>query len=269
MDKKILLFDLDGTLLTSEKIISEDTKNSIIECQRKGHQVVLASGRPLSGILKSASELLMEEFNGLIIAYNGSMVYDLKNKKVLYETKLSLEDIDCILKHCEKFDITPMIDKNHQLFTSNLNGFNAVNEANGNNMELTYVENLRDFVDFPCHKILTSGEPSSLVPIFDDLAKPFIGKYNVMFTSLCYIEFTPINIDKGSALTILLNHLNANSSDCIAFGDGHNDYAMMKLAGTSVCMGNGVDACKEIATIVTDSNNNDGIAKALRQLNLV
>ena len=201
--KKILLFDLDGTLLTSKKLITNATKEMINKCQNQGHIVVLASGRPLSGVLQFAKELDLNQYPSYIIAYNGSLLYDLQREDIIYENNLKQAEIKEILEHCRKFKITPMIDHQGKLYVDNLKGYNLDYEAKGNNLELSYAESLIDFITFPAKKVLTSGEPDYMKEVFENLRAPFIDKYSVMFTSAFYIEFNPLGVDKAETL----NHL--------------------------------------------------------------
>ena len=84
MELKAIVMDIDGTLLNKEKIISTRTKNKLIEAQKKGIKIVLASGRPTQGMLPLARELEMDTYEGFLISYNGSQVYDVKTKEILF-----------------------------------------------------------------------------------------------------------------------------------------------------------------------------------------
>ncbi len=264
--KNILLFDLDGTLLTSNKLITNATKEMLNNCQKQGHIVVLASGRPLSGILQFAKELDLNKYPSYIIAYNGSLLYDLQREKAIYETILKQEEIKEILEHCKKFKVTTMVDHQSKMYVSDIKGYNVDYEAKGNALELCYIEDLIDFITFPAKKVLTSGKPDYMKEIFEQLKEPFSDKYNVMFTSAIYIEFNPLGVDKGDTLNHLCRYLNVDKNDCIAFGDGYNDISLLKSVKTSVCMGNGVDALKSVASFITKTNDEDGVVFALKML---
>ena len=87
-----------------------------------------------------------------------------------------------------------------------------------------------------------------------------------MFTAPYYFEFTPLGVDKTRALKETFAKLGIDRSEVIAFGDAQNDQSMIEWSGTGVAMGNAVDEVKAVADYVTDTNNEDGIAKALARL---
>ncbi|MFR2018740.1 MAG: HAD-IIB family hydrolase, partial [Eubacterium sp.] len=81
-----------------------------------------------------------------------------------------------------------------------------------------------------------------------------------------FLEITKNGTDKGTALEMLCNHLKIELNKVIAFGDGENDLQFLNKAGTAVAMGNATDSVKAQADIITDTNNNQGVLKALKGL---
>ena len=81
MDLKTIVLDIDGTLLNAKKIMTTRTREKLIEAQEKGIKVVLASGRPTRGMIPLAEELEMDKYEGFLVSYNGSQVYDVKTKE--------------------------------------------------------------------------------------------------------------------------------------------------------------------------------------------
>lgn len=88
---KVIIMDVDGTLTNSKKVVTEKTKNALIKAQELGAILVLASGRPISGLLDLSKELKMNEHNGLLISFNGSKVIDCETNKVLFNETMSVE----------------------------------------------------------------------------------------------------------------------------------------------------------------------------------
>ena len=88
---KVIIMDVDGTLTNSKKVVTEKTKNALIKAQEEGAILVLASGRPTSGLLDLAKELKMNEHNGLLVAFNGSKVIDCETNEVLFNETMSIE----------------------------------------------------------------------------------------------------------------------------------------------------------------------------------
>lgn len=118
MNYQILFTDMDGTLLNDEKSISQDVLNAMTAYTNAGGQIVLSSGRPLSGILQVVNELKLHTPNMYIIAYNGAMVYDLTNDKVLMEQRVPLSIARTVLDmahemniHCHTYSDTTIISE--------------------------------------------------------------------------------------------------------------------------------------------------------------
>lgn len=270
---KVIIMDVDGTLTNSEKIVTDKTRNALIKAQELGVRLVLASGRPTSGLLDLAKELKMDENNGLLVSFNGSKVVDCENNNVLFNKTMSVEEGQAVLEHMKKFDVKPMIDKGDYMYvndvfnnTINYNGrpFNIIQyESRGGKFKLCEKDDLASFADYPLNKILTAGDPEYLQANYKEMMEPFKDSLNCMFTAAFFFEFTAKGIDKAKAIDTVLIPMGYKREEIIAFGDGHNDASMVKYAGIGVAMDNAVDDLKAIADEVTLSNEDDGIAYTL------
>jgi Cof subfamily protein (haloacid dehalogenase superfamily) len=273
MSIKVIIMDVDGTLFSNHKMITEETKKALLKAQDLGAKLILASGRPTSGLVALGKELLMDKHHGLFVAYNGSKVIDCMNNNVLFNQPLSIEEGKAILEHMKKFEARPMIDKDEYMYVNNVydniiqfNGgdFNVFDyESRGGNFLLCEKEDLADFLDYEVNKILTTADPEYLQIHHEEMYAPFKDTLSGMFTGPFYFEFTAQGIDKAKALDSVLKPMGYTTDEMIAFGDGMNDLSMLQYVGTGVAMGNAVDAVKEQAQYVTASNDEDGIAKAL------
>ncbi|MDV4150887.1 Cof-type HAD-IIB family hydrolase [Clostridium sp. AL.422] len=270
---RVIIMDVDGTLTNSKKVMTEKTKNALIKAQESGAILVLASGRPTSGLTDLAKELKMNENNGILVSFNGSKVVDCQTNEVLFNETMSIEDGQAVLEHMKKFNVKPMIDKDDYMYvndvfsnTINYNGapFNIIQyESRGGKFKLCEKDDLAAFADYPLNKILTAGDPEYLQANYKEMMEPFKDKLNCMFTAAFFFEFTAKGIDKAKALDSVLIPMGYKKEEMIAFGDGHNDASMVKYAGIGVAMDNAVDDLKAIADEVTLSNEDDGIAYTL------
>lgn len=273
---KVIIMDVDGTLTNSKKQITPKTKEMLIAAQNKGIKLVLASGRPVSGLIGLAKELEMEKHHGLLVSFNGSKVVDCQTKEVLFNQTMRIEDAREVLEHMKNFKVYPMIDKGNYLFVNDVyKGMITYQnekidiiqyEARGGNFKLCEIEDLSSFVDFPLNKILTAGDPEYLNEHYQDMMEPFKERLNCMFTAQFYFEFTAKGIDKAKALDSVLKPMGFQQEEMVAFGDGDNDATMLSYAGIGVAMDNAQDSLKKIADKITLSNEEDGIAVMLETL---
>lgn len=277
MTIKAIVLDIDGTLLTDEKKISSATKQALIEAQKNGIKVILASGRPTSGMLPFVKELALDDYHGLVVSYNGAHVLDLTTNKELFSQPLPIDTSKRILEHLKQFDVLPMIAKEDYMYVNDVyNGllnldpakepFNIIEyEARGGHFSLCEKKDLAAFVDFPLHKILVAGDPNYLSDNWKKIIAPFKNEVSGMFSAPVYFEFTDRGIDKANALDQVLGEQGITADQIISFGDGHNDLSIIQYAGTGVAMGNAVAELKEAADHITLSNNDEGIAVALKK----
>lgn len=274
-DIKVIIMDVDGTLTNSEKKITERTKKTLIRAQEEGAILVLASGRPTSGLMDYAKELKMDKHHGLLVSFNGAKVVECQTNKVLFNETMTVEEGQDVLEHMKKFDVKPMIDKDDYLFVNDVYNcyvqykdkpFNVIQyESRGGKFKLCEKDDLAAFADYPLNKILTAGDPEYLKANYEDMMEPFKDTLSCMFTGPFYFEFTAKGIDKAKALDSVLIPMGYKKEEMIAFGDGHNDASMVKYAGIGIAMANAVDDLKEIADEVTLSNEEDGIAYTLTE----
>lgn len=278
MDIKAIVLDIDGTLLNDDKKLMKKTKEALIKAQEKGIKVILASGRPTPGMLKYVDELQMNQYDGMIVSYNGAHVLDVCSQKELFSQPLSIENSKKILEHLKSFDVKPMIAKDEYMYVNNVfdgmldlgatDGlFNIIEyESRGGNFQLCEKEDLAAFVDFPLHKILVAAQPEYLEEHWEEILAPFKQSVSGMFSAPMYFEFTDQGIDKANALEQTLKPLGIHREHIVSFGDGHNDLSLINYAGLGIAMGNAVDELKDVADKITTSNNEDGIATALAEL---
>ena len=274
MIKKVIIMDVDGTLTNGQKVVTPQTKEALLKAEQAGAILILASGRPTSGLMDLARELEMDKHHGLLVAYNGSTVVDCETKEVLFNQALSVEEAKAVLEHMKKFDrVRPMIDKGEYMYVNNVydnwitwkgKPFDVIQyESRGGKFKLCEIDDLAEFVDFPLNKILTTSDPEYLQEHYQEMMAPFKDTLSCMFTGDFYFEFTAQGIDKAKALDTVLIPMGYKQEDMIAFGDGHNDASMVKYAGLGIAMENAVQDLKDIADEVTLSNEEDGIAVAL------
>ena len=105
MEKKLLVLDIDGTLVNDKKEITPRTKEALFQVMERGHSVMIASGRPTPGVQKYVDELKLAEYGGYVLTYNGARVQDCSTGKELYEKKLSNSLLRPIYEYAEAHDL--------------------------------------------------------------------------------------------------------------------------------------------------------------------
>lgn len=274
MTIKVIIMDIDGTLVNSEKKLTQKTKEALIKAQELGIKVILASGRPTKGMFGLAKELEMDKHDGFLVSYNGSQIIDCQTNEILFNQPLSIEEGKAILEHMKNFQVYPMLDKGDYMHLNNVfaplihvsgEPFNVIEyEARGGGFKLCEHDDLSEYLDWEINKILTAGEPDYLQEVGEQLGAPFKDQLSCMFTSAFYYEFTAKGIDKANALNEVLIPLGYSQEEMIAFGDGMNDLSMIEYCGIGVAMANAVQPLKDASSYITTSNDEDGIAVALK-----
>ena len=274
MSIKVIIMDVDGTLTNGKKVVTPKTTEALLKAEEAGAFLILASGRPTTGLMDLARELKMDQHHGLLVSYNGSKVNDCETMETLFNQALSVEEGKAVLEHMKKFDrVRPMIDKGEYMYVNNVydnwitwkgKPFDVIQyESRGGKFKLCEMDDLAAFVDFPLNKILTTSDPEYLQEHYKEMMEPFKDTLSCMFTGDFYFEFTAQGIDKAKALDTVLIPMGYKKEEMIAFGDGHNDASMVKYAGIGVAMENAVQDLKDIADEITLSNEEDGIAVSL------
>ena len=267
---KMVAFDLDGTLLNSEKKISEATRTALERAIGQGVVVLPATGRPLVGVPQE-----LKEFPGIryAVTANGARVVDLQTGETVCESTLPLEMAEKIL------DIFDTYDCHQEIFANGVSFASKKTEANiydyfKSRHHAEYTLNTRTFVESVRMQARELGRPLEKVQAmfcdeesFKDAKNKLDQLSGIVATDAIgnNWEVNKEGTDKGNALIQLGKVLGIEKDEIMALGDGMNDYAMIEKVGFGVVMENGVDELKQIAKHITASNDEDGVAKAIEQ----
>ena len=262
---KLIALDMDGTLLNSSKEISERTKLAIKEARKKGVYVVLASGRPLEGLLKSLNELDLTTENDYVLSYNGCLVQNVKTREVISDLTLRGADLNDLYSLSKKVGVNiHSFSKDRGLITPKHSKYTQV-EADINDIDINIVPHDNIDPDEIIVKVMMIDEPEILDEGMSKLPKELWEKYSVAKSTPYFLEFFNKESNKGLALDRLAKHLGIKKEEIITMGDAMNDFPMIEYAGMGIAMGNAVPEIKEIANYITDTNDNDGVAKAIEK----
>jgi Cof subfamily protein (haloacid dehalogenase superfamily) len=247
-------------------VITPATREILQKAQQQGIRLVLASARPSPGLYKERDILRLQEYGGILMSYNGGRIVDAATGTVLFETAMDIAMTKDVLRFLETLPVTPILDDGRQFYVTDAKGFKVDYECQNNNMICSEVGSLAEFLNFAPIKILMSVQPEQLKAVQRQIADFLPEELTVVQTASFYLEVIPRRINKGQGIRDICQTLGFETGEVIAFGDAENDIPMLRTAGMGVAMGNASAAVKAAADYVTLSNNEDGIAAALKKL---
>ena len=266
---KLILLDLDGTLLTGDKQISPTNYDALERCAANGVHIVPSTGRFYSGMPQVVRDL---PFVRYVVAVNGAQVYDVKEDKVLCREEIPLE---------AAFRVFDALDRLPVIYDCYMGGFGY------DSVEM--YERIDEFISDPRVNAMVKGTRKpvpdlrvflreqgrplqKLQMFFKDMERRAVELERLpkLFPDLTVtssitnnIEINAKNANKGEALRFLCRHLGLSIEESMSFGDSSNDLSMIVAAGTGVAMANADQALLDAADYVTDTNDNDGVARAI------
>ncbi|WP_321329800.1 HAD family hydrolase [uncultured Ilyobacter sp.] len=248
---KILSFDLDGTLLTDDKKISERTLEVLLRCKEEGKVIVFNSGRPTQFIYSVLPEVFHED---VVISSNGAMVY--KNKKLIHENLIDKNTVWDIIQMIETVfnDMFFIVEQDNKSLTR------CKDREYNEQMLCSYHEfSKENVIDSP--KILLKTKE---LDYFD------LNILNMLIPESCRLIFTDnmefaqlvhADTNKLYGVNKVLEIEKISLEDLVSFGDDFNDLEILSWSGYGVAMGNAIEEIKNVSKYIADTNEKDGVAK--------
>lgn len=257
-DKKLFVFDIDGTLLDQNKNLHLKTKEAVKELM-KNHEVAIATGRNRAMAMEVIKELDVSNY----IVCNGAAAYCQNDS--IFTNELNKEELNKLI---------------------------TLADANGHQLIYETVDHLRRRNQEPNNRMIESMKHVGFsVPEFD---REYFKKQSLVQCLLFYsheeaelydnnqfkhlrfvrwyetgVDVLPVDGSKYETIKYLARHMGIDNNNIIAFGDGFNDIEMIGQVGLGVAMGNAEKEVKDVAKMVTDTNDEYGIYKALKHLNFI
>ena len=286
---KLVAIDLDGTLLNSYGEVSNENKQAIKNAINNGVEVVLSSGRIGDSVESIAHDL---GANNYYISGNGSMLYNMKENKIEYENFIEKEKMLKLIKICDENSIYYSIYTENMVITKSLKynvafyNYENSKKLSNKRTNINIVQNIYEYVEnLEDNKFLKITICDDSEIIFSRIIDKFKKINNIDVLDVAhmsrkiikdgteevpveyyYTEITNKNADKWTAIEYLIKKINIKKEEVIAIGDNMNDELMIKNAGMGVAMGQSNPKIKEIADVVTQDNNNNGVANILNKL---
>ena len=266
MKYKLLVLDVDGTLLNDEREISKRTLAALLKVQQMGVRIVLASGRPTYGLMPLAKTLELGNYGGFVLSYNGWQIIKAQNGEILFERRINPEMLPYLEKKARKNGFAIFTYHDDTLITDSPDNEYIKNEALLNNLKIIREDEFSTAIDFaPCKCMLVSDKEKALIGLEQHWEKRLAGTLDAFRSEPYFLEVVPCGVNKANTLGALLEHLGVTREEVIAVGDGVCDVTMLQLAGMGVAMGHSQDSVKVCADYVTASNEEDGVALAVEK----
>lgn len=264
---KLIAIDMDGTLLNDQHEITEEVKDALAQVQQLGIRIVLCSGRPIDGLGKYIEELKLNQEDDYVAAYNGALVQHTRTKEALIELSLAHDHLEQLYKLSVTLDTPMHFFGPEGLYTPNKNiSSYTVLESFLNGIPLHY----REISDIPSDsllpKIMFIDHPKNLDQIIQELPEELYEQYTIVQSAPFFLEFMHPNAGKGNAIHKLAEKLGIKQEEVMCIGDNENDLSMIEYAGCGVAMGNAIPSVKAVADFETLSNNENGVAHAIKKL---
>ncbi|MDR1723651.1 MAG: Cof-type HAD-IIB family hydrolase [Tannerella sp.] len=266
MEYKLIVLDVDGTLLNNDDIITARTRTTLIKAQQMGVKIVLATGRPIFGVMPLSRELEMDKYGGFVLSYNGGQIINVQSGELMFEKRINPSMLPYLERKAIKNNFAIFTYKDDTIITNDASNVHIIREAELNSMRLTEVTNFAESIDFAPYKCMLVGDEEALIDLESHWKRRLAGELDVFRSEEFFLEVVPPFIDKANTLSVLLEKLSIDPANVIAIGDGVCDVSMLQFVGTGIAMGNARESVKACADHVTLSNEEDGVAIAIEKV---
>ncbi|CAH0173824.1 Sugar phosphatase YidA [Stenotrophomonas lactitubi] len=261
---ELVAIDMDGTLLDPAHKLTPRVKQAIAQARALGVHIVLTSGRPVPGLVPFLHELGIDGDDDYCIACNGGLVQCIGPRETVVEYPLSFDDfVYCeqvareIGVHFQALDAQRMYTPNQDI------SIYTVADSHLSRMPLSYRRVADMDLGMSFIKLMMIDEPEVLDAAIARLPAALTERFAVLKSAPFFLEVFDRRAGKGPSLQKLAEHLGIDRANVMAIGDQENDLTMLQYAGTSVAMGNAIDAVKATARFETATNADEGVAKAI------
>lgn len=272
---KLICIDMDGTLLNSNHEISDRNKEALKKVKELGVNIAITTGR-LFCSARYYSDLM--GINTAVIASNGSYIKTSYEDEAVLETPLPNETALQIYNVVKKHGLSANFNSWDTLIRENevpeTHAYYIMNKDLPDDRKVKFIIDTHDFANtlknfkgniLKCIVIEEKDNKDNLWAAKNELKEVFGDTLHVVSSGNNNFEVMCGDASKGKAVSYFAHTLNINPAEVMCIGDSENDLSMIKYAGIGVAMGNGLELVKDAADYITDTNNNDGVAKAIEK----
>ncbi len=286
---KLIVSDLDGTLLTKFKSITKENQEALIEAQKQGCILALATGRGYDSTHQFVPLLQMDKYNGYMVVNNGQRLIEVNENKTTINGYITKEDARKVLAFAQKHHLQFVMDgdKGFAFYTpKNLRFYRDVYRFLIKTLPLfksilgrIHIFSLFGFLKTQDVKIINSAEDIvsdydkiglahtriSLDRSYLELMKTFENQFEVMRVSDNWIDISPKGLTKLVGIKQIMQIHGIKEDEVLTMGDSDNDVSMISAFPNSVAMGNANDRIKSLAKFITKNNSENGVAHAVNE----
>ncbi|MCD8018772.1 MAG: Cof-type HAD-IIB family hydrolase [Clostridiales bacterium] len=266
---KLVAFDMDGTLLNSQKQISEKTLETLKKTVKEGKDIALSTGRGLAELSEYMDILSDVHY---LDCSSGALVYDRLEKKVIAQSAISVSDMKKLLEIATKEDIMLHILSERSIVQrSHFENMEAYQMGIYKPMFDLVADKCEDMISYyfadpkPVEKFnMYHRTPESRARTEERVKKAGLS-VDMEYAETTSLECNAVGVNKGSGLLKLCEYLGITAEEAIAVGDSDNDVTILNVAGLAVAMGNADEKIKNLADVIVADCDHDGCAEVIEK----
>lgn len=257
---KLICTDVDGTLvLDDHKSIPEVNLKALLGAQEMGSKLALVSGRGTFSQRAFIKRLMLDRYNGFIVAYTGARIVEACGMRELYRMPIGMSDANELWDYVRPLGLDVMVydDERGAILATADNEHTRFDEkVTGMSFELT--DRIDTSLGFTTFKCIIAGKPSLLDENLASIKRRFSKGFEITRSSDVFAEFNKKGVSKGNAVLMLADAMGIGAGEILAIGNGENDASMLIAAGMSAAPADSMPEAKAAAKYVCRKNNDEG-----------
>lgn len=263
---KLVAIDLDGTLLDSKKEISARNKEALTQAKAAGVKIVICTGRPLAAIGIYLDALNLRDNGDYSITFNGGLVQKNDTGEIIEKSSLALENVHELYELAKSLNVPlDILSDGLVMQLSTTQEYESLYSQLNKLLTFESYEVAQLTTDRIYNKAVIAVDQAYLDEQIKKIPSLFYDRYEVIKTRSNLLEFMPKGITKAYGISLLARDLGIKQEEIMTIGDEENDVPMIEYAGLGVAMENAVAKVKGLADVITDTNDNDGVAQAVEK----
>lgn len=253
--QKMLVTDLDDTLLRDDLTISEVDIQAIKKAKDQGHVIMFCSGRSNDSMMQFIESMDIHDEDEYFISFNGARIDTVKGENI-YLKPINQELMADFIDIGYEFNVTTQLYYDSHLVVEEENDYSRVYQER-TNMEVKVVKDIKS-LPYSLKVLYHDNDRQLLNKVKERIETKYAGVVNCFYSKKFYLEITHPDVNKGLTVEWMANHLGITRENVVCVGDGYNDVSMIEYAGKGCVVANASDGVKKVADYITKASNNEG-----------